>query len=81
MQKFQESLFARRKKKKISQFVHIWIDINTVVNNLVRFFKTHINFRKLRSKYFIKLTDKYICKSKSNLYIWMKFTTININCI
>lgn len=43
MQKFQESLFARRKKKKISQFVHIWIDINTVVNNLVRFFKTHIN--------------------------------------
>lgn len=80
MQKFQESLFARRKKKKISQFVHIWIDINTVVNNLVRFFKTHINFRKLRSKYFIKLTDKYIYKSKSNLYIWMKFTT-NINCI
>lgn len=79
MQKFQESLFARR-KKKISQFVHIWIDINTVVNNLVRFFKTHINFRKLRSKYFIKLTDKYIYKSKSNLYIWMKFTT-NINCI
>lgn len=42
MQKFQESLFARRKKKN-SQFVHIWIDINTVVNNLVRFFKTHIN--------------------------------------
>lgn len=79
MQKFQESLFARR-KKKISQFVHIWIDINTVVNNLVRFLKTHINFRKLRSKYFIKLTDKYIYKSKSNLYIWMKFTT-NINCI
>lgn len=79
MQKFQESLFARR-KKKISQFVHIWIDINTVVNNLVRFFKTHINFRKFRSKYFIKLTDKYIYKSKSNLYIWMKFTT-NINCI
>lgn len=79
MQKFQESLFARR-KKKISQFVHIWIDINTVVNNLVRFFKTHLNFRKLRSKYFIKLTDKYIYKSKSNLYIWMKFTT-NINCI
>lgn len=79
MQKFQESLFARR-KKKISQFVHIWIDINTVVNSLVRFFKTHINFRKLRSKYFIKLTDKYIYKSKSNLYIWMKFTT-NINCI
>lgn len=79
MQKFQESLFARR-KKKISQFVHIWIDINTVVNNLVRVFKTHINFRKLRSKYFIKLTDKYIYKSKSNLYIWMKFTT-NINCI
>lgn len=68
MQKFQESLFARR-KKKISQFVHIWIDINTVVNNLVRFFKTHINFRKLRSKYFIKLTDKYIYKSKSNLYM------------
>lgn len=79
MQKFQESLFARR-KKKISQFVHIWIDINTVVNNLVRFLKTHINFRKLRSKYFIKLTDKYKYKSKSNLYIWMKFTT-NINCI
>lgn len=79
MQKFQESLFARR-KKKISQFVHIWIDINTVVNNLVRFLKTHINLRKLRSKYFIKLTDKYIYKSKSNLYIWMKFTT-NINCI
>lgn len=71
MQKFQESLFARR-KKKISQFVHIWIDINTVVNNLVRFFKTHINFRKLRSKYFIKLTDKYIYINLSpiSIYEW-----------
>lgn len=43
--------------------------MNIVVNNLVRFFKIYINFRKLRSKYFIKFIDKYIYKFKFNFYI------------